>query len=317
MNGEFRTETVTWQAAEADLRRLRRSVFIDEQHVPEALEWDGRDAAALHVLAYAEDQPIATGRLLADGHLGRMAVLPAWRGQGVGRAVLLALIQAARTQGLAQIHLDAQTQALGFYERHGFEAVGEVFMDAGILHRRMQLTLTPAEDAPTAPSDPRLGIDREERYLHALDETRETALTLVQQGSKSLRLFTHDLDPRLFDNAAFIEAVKQLALRTERSKVFILMQNPNQAIHRGHRLVELARRLSSRIFIHRAADEDQERCDGFLLVDELGGLRRPHAGRFEGKAWFNNPGEVRLLQKDFDTMWERSGAEPELRRLYL
>jgi len=318
MNKHLRTEVVRWQAAETTLRQLRRAVFIDEQHVPEELEWDGRDTDSDHVLVYSEDNhPIATGRLLADGRIGRMAVLPAWRGQGAGKAVLARLIQLARARRLPQVSLDAQTQAMGFYERHGFHAEGEVFMDAGILHRRMVLALTNAADAGLPLQGLRLGESRDELYLHSREENRTVALALVQQGMKSLHLFTHDLDPRLYDNAEFIEAVKQLALRSDRSKVYILMQDPRQVMYRGHRIVELARRISSHIFIHRAAAEDQDRNDTFLLVDGVGVLRRPHAARFEGTVWFHNPGEARLLHKDFQEMWERSQPEPELRRLHL
>lgn len=132
-------------AAEAGIRRVRQQVFIEEQRVPVALEWDGRDAAAMHVVArHADGTVVATARLLADspqGHIGRMAVLPAWRRQGIGSAMLQALLDLAREQGLQRVILHAQIRALQFYRRHGFEPEGEQFMDAGIPHRRMQRIL--------------------------------------------------------------------------------------------------------------------------------------------------------------------------------
>jgi predicted GNAT family N-acyltransferase len=84
---------------------------------------------------------VATGRLLPDGHIGRMAVRRAARGAGVGGAVLQALIAEAARRGLREVALAAQTHALDFYLRHGFEAVGEVFMEAGIPHRAMRRTV--------------------------------------------------------------------------------------------------------------------------------------------------------------------------------
>lgn len=124
---------------------VRRAVFIQEQRVPEELEWDEADASALHVLALDGDShAIGTGRLLQAhgmGHIGRMAVLREWRGQGVGTAILNALIATARERGLTEVVLNAQTHALGFYARSGFAAEGDEFPDAGIPHRRMRLRL--------------------------------------------------------------------------------------------------------------------------------------------------------------------------------
>lgn len=131
-----------WQDDQAALSAVRRLVFILEQRVPEELEWDEADVSALHALAEDDDgHAIGTGRLLSDGHIGRMAVLREWRGHGVGAAILDALIVAARERGLGEAVLNAQTHALGFYERRGFIAEGTEFQDAGIPHRLMRLRL--------------------------------------------------------------------------------------------------------------------------------------------------------------------------------
>ncbi len=117
-------------------------MFIEEQRVPESLEWDEFDAVSLHLLAETEaGMVIATGRLLPDGHIGRMAVLPEWRRRGVGYAVLLVLIEAARARGDQSVRLHAQVHALGFYGKAGFVAEGPVFDDAGIPHRTMSCRL--------------------------------------------------------------------------------------------------------------------------------------------------------------------------------
>ncbi len=322
MKKTIRIERVSWQSAQSELRALREAVFINEQHVPPALEWDGLDDNCAHVLAFDEQgRPIGTGRLLADGHIGRMAVLPPWRHQGVGSALLTALIAIARKMRLPSVELDAQTQALGFYQRHGFHAIGEVFMDAGILHQRMQRVLSEAAAAePETTLDlsaQKLGESRDILYLQTRGDNREVALSLVQQAHRSLHLFTHDLDPALYDTRDFVEAVKQLAIQSPHSKVYILLKDPTTAITRGHRIVELARRISSHVFIHRVAEEDQDRIDSFMVVDEVGILRRAHGARFEGTAEFNNPGEARQLLKSFNDAWERSVPEAELRRLHI
>ena len=131
-----------WRTSHHALHALRRIVFIEEQQVPEALEWDDDDERSRHVLALSvHGEPIGTGRLLPDGHIGRMAVLREWRGKGVGSAILRALLDLARQDGLHLIRLNAQTHALGFYARHGFTIVGDEFIEAGIPHREMQLRL--------------------------------------------------------------------------------------------------------------------------------------------------------------------------------
>ncbi|MCE9663620.1 GNAT family N-acetyltransferase [Halomonas sp. M5N1S17] len=120
---------------------IRRVVFIEEQQVPLEEEWDGRDGDCRHFVALRHDIPLGTARLLPDGHIGRVAVLSEARGLGIGAALMEAAIEAARQLGHDQVELAAQTHALDFYERLGFTAYGDEFMDAGIPHRNMRLTL--------------------------------------------------------------------------------------------------------------------------------------------------------------------------------
>lgn len=139
---EFSVVRASWPRDEAALRAVRAAVFIDEQRVPPELEWDGRDEACLHVLARSADgAAIGSGRLLPEAKIGRMAVLCAARGRGVGAAILRELLVMARERGDIEIELSAQTHALAFYGKFGFAAVGDVYLDAGMPHRRMQLRL--------------------------------------------------------------------------------------------------------------------------------------------------------------------------------
>lgn len=129
-----------WPAEESLIRAIRRKVFIEEQHVSEEEEWDGRDAQCRHVLALSgTGAVIGTGRVMPDGKIGRVAVLAEWRGQGVGEALMHELIRMARDSGLDECYLHAQTYALPFYEKLGFVAEGGEFMDANIPHRAMRL----------------------------------------------------------------------------------------------------------------------------------------------------------------------------------
>jgi len=135
----FRLRPADWARDREPLRAVRLAVFVHEQAVPEDLEWDEFDALSTHVLAEdADGNPIGTGRLLPDGHVGRMAVLAPWRGRGVGAAMLDWLIGQARARGMRELLLHAQTHAVPFYERHGFSCIGEPFTEAGIPHRLMK-----------------------------------------------------------------------------------------------------------------------------------------------------------------------------------
>ncbi|MFE2942405.1 GNAT family N-acetyltransferase [Streptomyces sp. NPDC059255] len=134
---------------------VRKEVFVVEQRVPEELEYDGRDGDAVQVLAVRDDGvPLGTGRLLygpgaADrtggdpdtGSLGRLAVRATARGLGIGAALVRAIEDAARERGLRVVDLHAQSHALGFYERLGYEAYGPEFPDAGMPHRSMRRVL--------------------------------------------------------------------------------------------------------------------------------------------------------------------------------
>lgn len=131
-------KTTSFIAAESAIRRVRDSVFGDEQSVPRDIDWDGVDSQCIHVLVQDESgTPIGTGRLASDGKIGRMAVLTDWRGQGVGTAMLEALTRVAQAQGLTMVYLHAQAHAIAFYENRGFRQEGAQFMEANIPHVKM------------------------------------------------------------------------------------------------------------------------------------------------------------------------------------
>jgi predicted GNAT family N-acyltransferase len=139
---QFTVRRVGWSDAGDALRQVRARVFVEEQNVPQELEWDGVDPQCTHVIAEsATGDTIGTGRLLPDGHIGRMAVLKPWRRCGVGSAILNELLAAAADAGHASAVLNAQTQAEIFYARFGFEVISGEFMEAGIPHRTMRLAL--------------------------------------------------------------------------------------------------------------------------------------------------------------------------------
>jgi predicted GNAT family N-acyltransferase len=142
MGNPFTVSLVGWHDGEPLLRSVREAVFIREQGVPEQLEWDGLDEACRHALALShQGDAIGCGRIQPNGHIGRIAVLPEWREQRVGTAIMEALLDYARAHDYKQVDVDAQTHAVPFYRGFDFIESGEVFMDAGLPHIKMFLKL--------------------------------------------------------------------------------------------------------------------------------------------------------------------------------
>lgn len=296
---------VNWREAGPILSELRRHVFIEEQRVPEELEWDGADEAAQHWLALREGEPIGTARLLRNGHIGRMAVLAHGRGRGIGSALLQAAVAAARAAQQREVYLHAQTHALPFYQRAGFTAEGPEFIDAGIPHRTMRLVL------------------REQRVLgtdsgrFAVHDRAAVALDLAQQASRRLRLLSNTLDHTLFDNPEFAAALSQLARRGRSSELRLLVVETQPLVQRGHRVLELARRLSTTLQLRRADCRPEDIRDNFLVADERGVLC--YALKEPEKAWadYNSQPLAVDYAAQFDELWHRSIDDPALRLLQL
>ena len=142
MNDALKVEVVDWRQQQDRLKAIRKSVFIDEQHVPKELEWDGLDADCTQFLASLNSTPVATARLTPQGQIGRMAVLKDYRGKDIGNRLLAFVLEQAQRQGHDQVFLHAQVSVVRFYENQGFVAEGDVFVDAGIDHVPMRLRFT-------------------------------------------------------------------------------------------------------------------------------------------------------------------------------
>lgn len=135
----YRIATTTYAQHQAGIQLVRRKVFIEEQGIDPALEWDTHDANALFAIALDEqNQIIGTARLLRNGKIGRMAVLPKYRHQGIGTALLLHLLMLAKQQGHTLVTLAAQQSVTGFYAAQGFVPVGPPHVEADIPHQNMR-----------------------------------------------------------------------------------------------------------------------------------------------------------------------------------
>jgi predicted GNAT family N-acyltransferase len=133
------------------MKQIRYQVFVKEQNVPAEEEIDTYDPVSLHILVHMKNDegypiPVATGRLIPDGHIGRIAVLKPYRGMGIGRLVMEVLEKKAMEKGIKSVELDAQLRAISFYEKLGYVSFGGQFTDAGILHKKMKKKLINRND---------------------------------------------------------------------------------------------------------------------------------------------------------------------------
>lgn len=134
---DIKIHITSWQKDKEVLANIRHHIFIEEQNVPEELEWDEHDNSSTHFFVTSDDRVIAVARLKTDGQIGRMGVLAEYRRQGIGSKLLNFVLQFAASRNLDKVYLHAQTQAIAFYQEHGFIAQGDVFFEANIPHREM------------------------------------------------------------------------------------------------------------------------------------------------------------------------------------
>ncbi|VAW51973.1 GNAT family acetyltransferase YjcF [hydrothermal vent metagenome] len=139
-NDDIKIREVNWSTDKESLSKIRSDVFIDEQNVPEKLEWDEFDNTSLHFLVTKNNKTIACARLKSDGQIGRMAVLKKYRNQGIGKKLLQFVLQKADSKKLKNIYLHAQISAIPFYENQGFTTSDDIFFEADIPHKIMQKT---------------------------------------------------------------------------------------------------------------------------------------------------------------------------------
>lgn len=154
-------------------------------------------------------------------------------------------------------------------------------------------------------------------HLDSLQDNRDIALSIAQQATRSLLIFTPDFDAPVFDRPAFIEAVKDVAIHSPHSFVKIIVKDSGKAVLYGHRIIELARRLTTHLQIRKASIDFKEYSSTYLIADETAYLRRPHANRYEGIAQFNARSDCKHLTNFFDSAWEKAEPDPELRRLHI
>lgn len=313
---DYRIEPADYKADFNDLRAVRDSVFIIEQHIPNDLEQDDKDPHSHHVIARDNrHDPVGTGRLTPEGQIGRIAVLHQWRNQGVGQSLLRALIERAQKQGLNQITLETPTSASGFFQKFGFIGEGNVFNVAGCEFQRMSMTLTPLTEKTRPPAKPREASVPTEKLDH-LEAHLDSAIRLIAEARRQICIYTRDLEHALYGHNDVVEAFRRFAINSRDGCVQIIVQDTFAARGKPHPLIDLAQRLPSSFQFRTPVErEDLQYSSAFLINDRDGYLFRLSAERYQGEWSPNHPARKKQLYEEFDRIWQRSRPCTEFRAL--
>lgn len=328
--------TVAWDKRAQELRSIRHAVFVEEQSVSAEEEWDGQDEHCLHFLA-VNQAGVALGcaRLQANGKVERMAVLEHSRHLGIGRELLTSVIESATTSGLTDLYLHAQLHAEPFYRRMGFLPEGGTFVEANIDHVRMTMPLAipfartiqppiqPAastrqsvhQSSKTEPSSRdsdwgQKNFDGREEALSALSE-------YLTKPRRTLYLYSQHLDSSLFDKTEVLDALSEFVRAAAQNRLRILIHSSQLAVARGHRLVELARRLESKVEIRMVPSDMANEDKTYLCWDNKGYWLLPDYANYLGQTNDADSVSATRLAAEFERTWQRSVSDPELRLLGL
>ncbi|MBL1263311.1 GNAT family N-acetyltransferase [Methylomicrobium sp. RS1] len=313
---DYRIEPADFQADSEDLRAVRNTVFVDEQHIPPEIEWDELDPHSVHLIARdSRHTPIGTGRLTPERKIGRMAVLSAWRGQGVGKSLMAALLSEAQKRDWPEVSLNAQVPVVGFYEQFGFVREGEIFIEAGIPHQAMRLKLQPATAA-------------ERRTVHSgrssvpavefatLESAIAATLEIIAGARRSLGVFTPNLELPLYGHPDIAAALRQFAIRSRDGCARIIIQDTARLRGQPHPVLELAQKLPSSFQFRTPSEpEDQQYASAYLFNDREGYLFRLFGDRYAGVWSSSLSGRNRQLAEEFERCWQRSQPCTEFRLL--
>ena len=219
---------------------------------------------------------------------------------------------------MRRLKLSSQKYAVPFYAQAGFVIDGPEYLECDIPHQGMLLDLpVPGAPGPVAasllPAPPlaqRLSADR-------AGELRDALLALLGGARHEVCIYSRDLEPPLYEDAQVLEAIRKVALSGRRAQVRILLQDTSRVVREGHRMVDLAQRLSSIVHLRRVSHEDATYPSAYVLTDGGGYLFRTFGDRFEAVGDVCYPPRRDELKRLFDEVWERAESPPELRRLGL
>jgi len=285
-----------WSQDKTALREIRKTVFIEEQKVPQELEWDDRDTECWHAIVELNGLAVATGRLDTDGKIGRMAVLREVRGQNFGLAILNQLKKIARREDITKTFMHAQCHALEFYLKNGYKAIGDVYDEAGIPHQNAEEIL-------------------EVENLVFTDAIKILAASIAETSREILIKF-HDLNHPVLCQSEFISVLKSKCLKERHFRVKILLERtrPNK---RSDEFVRFYQRLTDKIEIrvYKSKQYEPDRRQ-FLIVDNTFVAWQPNTDNSNLRI-LRASNRINSFKDDFENSWNTSERDLSLLKLYI
>ncbi|MDQ7758453.1 GNAT family N-acetyltransferase [Xanthomonas sontii] len=279
----------------AELRALRAAAgtAVDLADAAAAL-----DALGDHLVARSDDgQAVGAARLGADRRIAALAVLPDWRGRGVGSALLRGLIETAQRRHWPQLELQAPAAALAFCARHGF-----LPPPGGVAATAEAVPLRRRFDGAVAVEDAAMAI--------------AASIAVLAQARRQVLIHSRMLDPGLLDDARVVEQLRRFAVAAHAKQVRVLLHDAAAPQRVGAPLLALAQRLPS-VFQFREVSDPVDRSDAtaYLVNDGGGYYFRGLGHRYDGETDLLGGGRARQLRATFDRVWERARPCSELRAL--
>jgi N-acetylglutamate synthase-like GNAT family acetyltransferase len=317
---------VDWSTHEAKLRQIRERVFVVERGLTHDAEFDGLDEESEHFLAMNEaGQALGTVRLQKDGRIGRIAVLPEHRRRGIGRQLLNDVATGATNLGLRRVFVQIEPDADAFFRAAGFRTAN-ASSDENLPYIELELVLSiPFQPphhavAPSLPNrDPPFEESRPYRLVHFSSEydCRAAVCNLLANARRTVVLLSPSLDPKLFAGDECLASVSAFARRSRHTRVLILVEDTKAIAASGHSLLELARRLPSKVLIRRLPDDREPPKNSYMVVDREAVWVMPDLDAPVGWTNQHDRMEARRLADEFMWLFERSSEDPELRLLSL
>ncbi len=309
----FSIRLANWSTEAKTLTELRHIVFVEEQNVPIELELDEYDGneTTQHFIGELDGTPIATGRLIHTGQLGRICILKKYRRQGYGIALIKYIVRWALSQpGLPNLSLNAQTAALPLYEQCHFTSDGETFLDANLPHQRMFFQHG-NRSALTALFDNNvIRLNDAQQFAHHLRH-------IFGCGKRSACILTTALDPKIFSHEV-ADKISQMARSHRGVNIKILIQDTSALGSHHHPIVNLAQRLPSAITLHKLHEAPYTISEGYTVVDQQLMVYFNDEKNLEGFATYRAGPESKTRLEEFTTLWEQySAPDPNLSRQIL
>jgi len=297
-------------------RKVRYKVFVEEQQIPEEEEWDALDAVSEHFLLLLNDRPAATARLTPDGKVGRFAVLAQLRDKKLGARLMQRILDEAKRRGLKKLKLNAQEDVLSFYLKQGFKVSGERFLEVGIPHLPMEMSLTTDLQEETQVSS--------EDICQALQETTQIRLQgqqqlqtcieiLVSKAARSVSMETPAYSSRWFTTTA-LQPLLTLAKRHQHSRVQFLLGETLEFSRQSTALLKLHQRAPSHIEIRKAHSLYRPSQQAWLVIDDKHLLWWPHYQEPRAELYTAEHREAYRQAQTFKAHWQKAEAVKYLQR---